>query len=146
MGRCGEYPWNSPQIIGLAVAALAAWTALILVERRIDDPMLPLEFFRNRVFTVSAISTFLTGAGMFGAILFLPLFVQFVIGTSATESGLVLTPMMLGMVVSSIVAGLAMSKLRRYKFLAFVGNRHDGGRVLFALANGVPRPATPRRC
>ena len=116
-----EYAWTSPQIIGLAVAALAAWTALILVERRIDDPMLPLEFFRNRVFTISAMSTFLTGAGMFGAILFLPLFIQFVIGTSATESGLVLTPMMLGMVVSSIVAGLAMSKLRRYKFLAFVG-------------------------
>ena len=116
-----EYAWTSPQIIGLAVAALAGWTALILVERRIDDPMLPLEFFRNRVFTISAISMFLTGSAMFGAILFLPLFIQFVIGTSATQSGLVLTPMMLGMVVSSIAAGLTMSKLRRYKFLAFVG-------------------------
>ena len=116
-----EYPWNSPQIIGLAAVALAAWIALILVERRIDDPMVPLAFFKTRVFTISVLSTFLTAIGMFGAILFIPLFVQFVIGTSATQSGLVLTPMMLGMVVSSIVAGLVMSKLRRYKFLAFVG-------------------------
>ena len=116
-----EYPWNSPQIIGLAAVALAAWIALILVERRIDDPMVPLAFFKTRVFTISVLSTFLTAIGMFGAILFIPLFVQFVIGTSATQSGLVLTPMMLGMVVSSIVAGLVMSRLRRYKFLAFVG-------------------------
>ena len=116
-----EYPWNSPQIIGLAAVALAAWIALILVERRIDDPMVPLAFFKTRVFTISVLSTFLTAIGMFGAILFIPLFVQFVIGTSATQSGLVLTPMMLGMVVSSIIAGLVMSKLRRYKFLAFVG-------------------------
>ncbi len=120
-GGGSEYPWNSPQIIGLAAVALAAWIALILVERRIDDPMVPLAFFKTRVFTISVLSTFLTAIGMFGAILFIPLFVQFVIGTSATQSGLVLTPMMLGMVVSSIIAGLVMSKLRRYKFLAFVG-------------------------
>ena len=116
-----EYAWASTQIVGLAGAALALWIAVYLVERRVEDPVLPLEFFRKRVFTVSIISTFLTAIGMFGAILFIPLFIQFVIDTSATESGLVLMPMMLGMVVASVISGLVMSRLRRYKFLAFLG-------------------------
>ncbi len=116
-----EYSWTSAQIFGLAAASVALWISVFLVERRVDDPMLPIGFFKNRVFTISMISTFLTSMGMFGAILFIPLFIQFVIGTSATRSGLLLTPMMLGMVVTSVIAGQIMSRWRRYKFLAFVG-------------------------
>jgi MFS family permease len=92
----------------------------IFIERRAVDPMLSLHFFKNRTFTVSVLSMFLLAAGMFGAIIYLPLFVQEVIGTSATNSGLVLTPMMLSLVVASTSSGQIISRTGRYKW-AVVG-------------------------
>jgi predicted MFS family arabinose efflux permease len=90
-------------------------------ETRAAEPTIPLDLFRNRIFSVSMIIVFLTSMGMFGAILYIPLFVQDVLMQSATNSGFILTPMMLGVIVVSIVSGLLMSKTGKYKALAIVG-------------------------
>jgi len=115
------YPWNSPQVIGLLVAAVVFGAAFLFIESRAEAPTIPLDLFRNRSFTASVIITFLTSMGMFGAILYIPLFVQAALGDTATISGLVLTPMMLGFIVVSIASGLFLSRTGRYKLLAIVG-------------------------
>lgn len=115
-----EYAWSSPQIVSLLVLAAAMTGLFIFIETRAVDPMLSLQFFKNRTFTVSVLSMFLLAAGMFGSIIYLPLFVQEVIGTSATNSGIVLTPMMLSLVVASTTSGQIISRTGRYKW-AVVG-------------------------
>lgn len=116
------YAWSSPQILGLLVAAAAFTGAFLLVESRAAEPIIPLELFRNRVFAVTASVTFLTGIGMFGAITFMPMFVQGVLGASATNSGVVTTPMMLGLVVSSALTGQIVSRTGKYRLLAIGGS------------------------
>lgn len=115
------YAWNSPQIVALFAAAAVGAGAFIYAEQRADEPIIPLELFRNRVFVVAAGVTFLTGIGMFGAITFMPMFVQGVLGASATSSGVVTTPLMLGMVVSSALTGQIMSRTGKYRLLAIGG-------------------------
>jgi len=115
------YPWNSPQVLGLLVVAVVFGVAFLFIESRAEAPTIPLDLFRNRIFTASAIITFLTSMGMFGAILYIPLFVQAALGDTATSSGFVLTPMMLGLIVVSIASGLFLSRTGRYKVLAIVG-------------------------
>jgi len=106
-----QYGWGSPQVVGaLTVAALMAFV-FVVTESRAPEPILPLGIFRNRVVTVTNIVGFFTGFGMFGAIIFIPLFFQGVLGSSATSSGSFLTPMMLGMVVGSVLSGQAVSRL-----------------------------------
>ena len=90
---------------------------LVLLERRASDPMINLGFFTNRVYVVAISTTFLVSAGLIGTVLYIPLFAQAVIGTSATNSGAVLVPMMLAFVVSAIVSGQLMSRTGRYKLL-----------------------------
>jgi EmrB/QacA subfamily drug resistance transporter len=115
------YEWLSAPIIGMGVGAVALWVLAWVVESRAESPILPVAFFKVQVFTVSMISRLFIGGGMFGAILFIPLYVQVVIGSSATDSGLVLTPMMLGIVFASGISGFALSRFKRYKYLTFVG-------------------------
>src|SRR3989440_4738906 len=91
------------------------------VETCTPDPIISPRLFKNSIFLISVISTFLVSAGMFGAILFLPLLVQAVLGNSATNSGYVLTPLMLGFIVSSILGGQLLSRTGRYKILAIIG-------------------------
>jgi EmrB/QacA subfamily drug resistance transporter len=116
-----QYPWGSAEIITLLSIAIVALIAFIWRERKAKDPILSLGLFRNRVFTVSMIATFLSALGMFGSILFIPVFAQGVAGFSATNSGLILTPMMLSIVVASIFSGQIMSRTGNYKILAIVG-------------------------
>ena len=92
-----------------------------LVEMRATEPIISPQLFKNSIFTTSTIAMFLVSAGMFGAILYLPLFVQGVLGNTATDSGLVLTPLMLGFMFSSIVGGQLLSRTGRYKILAMIG-------------------------
>ncbi len=92
-----------------------------LVEMRATEPIISPQLFKNSIFTVSTIAMFLVSAGLFGAILYLPLFVQGVLGNTATDSGLVLTPLMLGFMFSSIVGGQLLSRTGRYKILAMIG-------------------------
>ena len=116
-----QYAWGSAQIIGLALLTAAAVVAFCVTETRAAEPMMPLHVFRNRNFSLAMVMTFLTGLAMFGAMTFLPLFQQTVQGESPTISGLALTPMMLGVTVTSIVAGQVTTKTGRYKIFPILG-------------------------
>ena len=116
-----EYPWASGQIIGLGLLAAAATAAFCVVELRVAEPILPLHVFKNRNFSVTMALTFLTGLAMFGALTFLPLYQQTVQGASPTVSGLMLTPMMVGVTITSIVAGQVTTRTGRYKIFPILG-------------------------
>ena len=115
------YGWGSARVIGLLVFGFVMLGVFIFAESRAEEPILSLELFKNRVFTVSAIALFMTGMGMFGAILFIPLFMQGVQGVSATASGSLLTPLMLALIAGSITSGQVVSRLGRYKMVAIAG-------------------------
>ncbi|NLU76892.1 MFS transporter [Micromonospora sp. HNM0581] len=116
-----EYAWASPQILGLAVLAVAALLIFALVERRVPEPILPLQLFANRNFALISVIGFLLGFAMFGAMNFLPLYQQTVQGASATESGLLLLPLMFGMLLVSLVVGRAITRTGRYRIFPIVG-------------------------
>jgi EmrB/QacA subfamily drug resistance transporter len=116
-----EYAWRSAQIIGLVVLAVAAVVAFLMVEARVAEPILPLHVFRNRNFSLVTTLSFLVGLAMFGAITFLPLYQQTVQGASPTISGLLLTPMMVGVMITSLIAGQLTTRTGRYKALPILG-------------------------
>ena len=116
-----EYAWNSPTILGLIAVGLVSIIAFGLIEPRVKEPILPLHFFLNRTFSVSALATFLSAMGMFGALLFVPLFAQVVVGFSATNSGLVLTPMIVGLVMASAASGQIITRTGQYRVMAVLG-------------------------
>jgi len=102
--------WTEPRVVGGFALSGVALVAFLFVESRIDDPLLPLHLFRGRVVGISMVAIFLTGFGMFGAIIFVPLLFQGVLGASATASGSFLTPMMLGVVAGAALSGQALSR------------------------------------
>ncbi|MFC7549498.1 MDR family MFS transporter [Plantactinospora sp. GCM10030261] len=116
-----EYAWGSVQIVGLAVLAALTLAAFALVERRVAEPILPLSLFANRNFALVSVIGLLLGFSMFGAMNFLPLFQQTVQGASATNSGLLLLPMMFGMLVVSLVIGRVITRTGRYRAFPIVG-------------------------
>ena len=116
-----KYEWSSSPIIGLLLAAAVMLVLFIAAERRASSPVLPLGLFRNSIFTVSNTASFLLGAGMFGAIMYMPWFVQGVMGTSATMSGYVTMPMTLSLVLGSAVGGAITTRTGKYKLLALAG-------------------------
>jgi EmrB/QacA subfamily drug resistance transporter len=105
-----EYAWGSPEIIGMFALAAVALVFFILVERRSKEPIVPLSLFKNRIVAISQVMNFLTAFGMFGSIIFIPLFFQGVLGATATTSGSFLTPMMLGTVFGSFISGQFLSR------------------------------------
>jgi EmrB/QacA subfamily drug resistance transporter len=118
----GQYAWGSAQIITLFSIAGVAILAFIFWELfGASSPVLDLRLFKNSIFTVSIIITIMVGAAMFGTILFIPLFLQNVTGVSATNSGTLLTPLMGGWVVASIISGQMLSRWGRYRYLALFG-------------------------
>lgn len=116
-----EYDWDSVQILGLFSATILSLIVFIMIERKVKSPVLPLNLFKNGIFTISNVIGFILGAGMFGAIMYMPFFIQGVIGTSATASGLVMMPMTLSMVVASAIGGQFITKTGKYKAFALVG-------------------------
>jgi EmrB/QacA subfamily drug resistance transporter len=116
-----EYPWGSWQIVGLFVFAAVMTVVFIFRELRAAEPVINPRLFENRVFSVSALASALQSAAMFGAIMFLPLFVQGVQGKSATNSGIILMPLMIGAMITSIGAGQILARTGRYKVLVIVG-------------------------
>lgn len=115
------YAWSSAPVITLAVVGLVSLFVFLRVEKTATNPILALDLFRNRIFVVCAAALFLTAMGMFGAILYIPLFSQGVIGGSATHAGLILTPMMIALVVASIAVGQIVSRTGKYKIIAVIG-------------------------
>ncbi len=113
--------WGDPRVLLLFLASALGLPAFLLAERRARDPILPLELFRNRTFAIVALVFFGLGAGLFGVTFFIPLFVQGVIGKSATASGTIITPEMLSVVVFVAISGQIISRTGRYKYVALVG-------------------------
>ena len=113
--------WGSPASIALVTGGTALLVLFLLAERRAQEPILPLALFRNRVFAVSGGIGFIIGLALFGAIVYLPLFLQIVKGKSPTSSGLQLTPMMGGLLVTSIVSGRLISRFGHYRPFPIAG-------------------------
>jgi EmrB/QacA subfamily drug resistance transporter len=120
-----QYAWGSPQVIGMLITAAAGWIAFVLYELRLErtggQPIIEPTLFKNNTFAVSTLVTMITGVALFGSIFYIPLFVQGVIGTSATNSGVIMTPMMLTAIITSVVSGQIVARTGRYKILAIVG-------------------------
>jgi EmrB/QacA subfamily drug resistance transporter len=116
-----QYPWTSVHVLGALILAAVLLTAFALVERRAREPILPFEILRNPIVAGSVACMALVGMAMFGTISYVPLFVQGVIGTSATSSGVVLTPLMLGAVTTSLLTGQLVSRTGRYRWNAILG-------------------------
>ena len=117
-----EYDWISPQIIITLTTAVVMAVLFVIVESRAPEPIMPLALFRNRIFSLTMVTIFIAGFGMFGAIVFVPLFFQGVLGRSATSSGSFLVPMMLSMTVASILSGQALSRLGgHYRIQGLIG-------------------------
>jgi EmrB/QacA subfamily drug resistance transporter len=116
-----EYPWASTQIIVLAIVAVAALAGFVFAEGRVPEPILPPRLFRDRNFTVAQILSFLVGAAMFGAVSFLPQYMQYVQGASATASGLLLLPLMFGMLAVMLTTGQLITRNGRYRIYPIIG-------------------------
>ncbi|MFJ3894419.1 MULTISPECIES: DHA2 family efflux MFS transporter permease subunit [unclassified Streptomyces] len=113
--------WGSPQIIGLAVLGVALMAAFVAVERRAAEPVLPLKLFRVRTFTLAAVISFIVGFAMFGAMTYLPTFLQVVQGITPTMSGVHMLPMVFGMLISSTTSGQIVSRTGRWKVFPIAG-------------------------
>ncbi len=115
------YPWGSPTIIGLFVGAAVALVVFVVVERRATEPILPIRLFSSPVFTVCCVLSFVVGFAMLGALTFLPTYMQYVNGVSATTSGLRTLPMVVGMLVTSTGSGTLVGRTGRYKIFPVAG-------------------------
>jgi EmrB/QacA subfamily drug resistance transporter len=113
-----DHAWVSPQVLGLLAVAGVALAAFYLIERRVEHPVVPFQLFKLNVFAVPAVISFFSGIGMFGAVIFVPLLYQGVLGVSATNSGQLLTPMMLAVVVTATATGAFIGRIPAYRFLA----------------------------
>ena len=110
-----EHPWSSPVIVGLGAAGAVLLAVFVLWESRAAEPILPLRLFGDPIFTVGSTLGFLTGCGLFGSVIFLPLFLQVVTGVSALGSGLLLLPLTAGVVTGSVGSGRIISRTGRYR-------------------------------
>lgn len=115
------YDWSSPQLLGLLVGTLASVAAFIVTETLAPEPLIPLRLFKNPTFTVTTLIGLVLGMGMFSAMAMLPTFLQMSTGASITGSGLLMLPMMAGMMLTAIGSGIAISKTGRYKIFPIVG-------------------------
>ena len=134
------YPWSSPVVIGLFAASTLALAVFVRVELRAAEPVLPIRLFASPVFTVCCVLSFVVGFAMLGALTFLPTFMQFVDGVSATESGLRTLPMVAGLLITSVGSGVLVGRTGRYKIFPVVGTAVMA--VGFVLLSGMTA-ATP---
>ena len=121
-----EYDWASPIIVGLGIASLALIGLFVFVEQRADDPALPLRLFRMRTFNVAGAVSLLIGVAMYGAITYLPTLLQVANGATASDSGLLLVPLMLGLLGASTLSGQIISRTGRYRLFPIIGTAAAG--------------------
>jgi MFS family permease len=132
-----EYGWSSARVESLLATAAVMLGVFLYVETKAPQPMLPLTLFRHPVISVCSAAVFVLGIGMFGVIIYLPLFMQGVLGVSAMQSGNLLTPLMMGAVLGSFVSGQAVSRTGRYKPIAVAGSvLIAAGMIVFARMDG----------
>ena len=117
-----EYAWGSGVIIGLFVGGVISLGLFCWVETRAAEPMLPMRLFANPVFTVCSVLSFIVGFAMLGALTYLPTYLQYVDGDSATVSGVRTLPMVIGLLIASVVSGNVVSKTGQYRFFPIVGS------------------------
>jgi EmrB/QacA subfamily drug resistance transporter len=136
-----QYAWGSPTILGLTVAGLVLLGAFLWVETRAEEPLIPLRLWGNPVFSVATALEFLVGFSMFGAVIFLPLYLQTVGRATATNSGLLILPLMVGLMATSIGSGKIITKTGRYKIFPILGTATSAvGLFLLSTMNvGTPR-------
>ncbi|MFI6177228.1 MDR family MFS transporter [Nonomuraea sp. NPDC051191] len=115
------YAWSSPVVLGLGAGAVVLTGLFVLVERTAKEPVLPLGLFRDRTFTIATVTIVLVATGMVGAATFLPLYLQLAAGASASNSGLLLLPLMAGLIASSAVAGRVVTRMGTYKWVVVTG-------------------------
>src|SRR5712691_6384840 len=116
-----DHEFTSPEVVGLLVVAAVMGVIFFVIERRDPHPVVPFDLWKNPTFAVSTAIGFLLGFSMFGAILFVGLVYQGVLGIPATNSGLLITPLMVGLIVASLITGQLMVRMRRYRYLGTVG-------------------------
>ncbi|MGH3503257.1 MAG: MDR family MFS transporter [Nocardioidaceae bacterium] len=121
-----KYDWTSPTIIGLGVGFIVAAVLFVLTERRASEPIIPLRLFKDRIFVMASLIGLTVGICMFGAVGYIPTFLQTVDGASATGSGLLMLPFVAGMLVSSIGSGRLITRTGRYKVFPIVGTAVAG--------------------
>ncbi|MGH9216803.1 MAG: MDR family MFS transporter, partial [Acidimicrobiales bacterium] len=150
-----EYAWGSGVIIGLGVVTAVLLAAFVVVERRVDDPTLPLRLFRLPTFRIAAVVSLIVGVAMYGAITYLPTFLQVANGASASNSGLLIVPVMAGLLSASITAGQIITRTGRYRVFPILGmavaslglfllstldvgsSRWESGLYMFVLGAGI---------
>jgi EmrB/QacA subfamily drug resistance transporter len=115
------FPWSSPVMLGLLAAGVAGTVAFVVVELRSPEPILPMSLFGNRNFAVASGVGLIVGLSLFGAVTFLPIYLQVVKGVSPLTSGVLLMPMMLGMLATSVISGRIISRFGRYKLFPILG-------------------------
>ncbi len=134
------YPWSSPTIIGLFAASTLALAVFVWVELRAAEPVLPIRLFGDPVFTVCCVLSFVVGFAMLGALTFLPTFMQFVDGVSATASGLRTLPMVVGLLITSMGSGVLVGRTGRYKIFPVVGTAVMAGAFVLLSQMGADTP------
>jgi EmrB/QacA subfamily drug resistance transporter len=132
-----DYGWDSTRVESLLAVAIVMLAVFLYAETKAIEPLIPLTLFRNPVISLCSIAVFVLGMGMFGVIIYLPLFMQGVLGASATQSGNLLTPLMMGAVAGSLITGQLNLRLRSYKHAAVAGSLLVAiGMIMFARMSG----------
>lgn len=132
-----QYAWTSPRIIGLAVIVIGAAAAFVFIEARAKDPIIPLELFRNKNFSIPTAVGIVAALGMFACISYMPTYLQMVYGLSATNSGYAILPIIAGTVLSSSVSGLVIARIGQYRIFPIIGMAAIGlALLLLSMATG----------
>ena len=116
-----DHDWGSPEVLGLLAFAGVMGVIFFVIEQRTEHPIVPFVLWKDRTFAVSMITAFFVAFGMFGAILYVPLIYQGILGIAATNSGLLVTPMMVGLVAASVASGQIITRIDRYRLLGTFG-------------------------
>src|SRR5439155_24171579 len=134
------HPWGSAQIIGLFVAGGILSVAFLFVETRASEPILPLRLFRRATFSIANAAGFILGFAMFGSIIYVPLYLQIVKGATPTKSGLLMLPMMVGIIGASVISGRVISRIGRYKWFPVAGTLIMAAGLVMFTQLGVDTP------